>query len=247
MDTTIAKSPSAVELASLIRRRSSAREPFDPAQRVNEQDLLQILQAAQWAPTAHNMQNFEIIVVDDRAVLQALSSVRSLPSETFLRENYRQLSFSEEELLRRRTGLLADMFPPQWRLPHCQPGLHLGEPGASSAGRAVPTAPLMLIVLYDNRQRAPASEGDVLVIMSLGCVLQNMWLMATTLGIGFQVVSAFATGGAESALRGILGIPAHMRIAFGCRLGFSSAAVRKPLRVRREPWQFLHNNRYIPR
>ena len=28
------------------------------------------------------------------------------------------------------------------------------------------------------RKRAPASEGDALGIMSLGCVMQNMWLMA---------------------------------------------------------------------
>lgn len=119
MDDTVARSPLVAELADLIRRRCSAREPFDPDRRVNEPDLLRILEAAQWAPTAHNMQNFEIVVIDDRAVLKTIGTVRTVPSEIFLRENYLQLSFSEEELLRRRTGLLAEMFPPQWRVPHC--------------------------------------------------------------------------------------------------------------------------------
>jgi hypothetical protein len=32
--------------------------------------------------------------------------------------------------------------------------------------------------VYDNRKRAPASEGDALGLISLGCVLENMRLTA---------------------------------------------------------------------
>jgi CBS domain-containing protein len=42
-------------------------------------------------------------------------------------------------------------------------------------------SPTLLIALHDARKRAPASERDLLGIMSLGCVLQNMWFMATAL------------------------------------------------------------------
>ena len=50
------------------------------------------------------MQNFEIIVVDDKKVLDAIGSIKSTVSETFIRENYQQLSFSEEELLKKKLG-----------------------------------------------------------------------------------------------------------------------------------------------
>jgi len=46
-------------LLETLRQRHSSRG-------IAEEDLRQVLQAARWAPTAHNMQNFEIIVVDDR-------------------------------------------------------------------------------------------------------------------------------------------------------------------------------------
>ena len=84
---------------------------------IGDVELTQILEAARWAPTAHNMQNFEIVAVDDRAVLDAIGRIRTAVSDTFLRENYAQLAFSEKELQNRGTGVLADMFPPAWRQP----------------------------------------------------------------------------------------------------------------------------------
>jgi len=95
----------------------SERVPFDPQRHPGEHDLSAILEAARWAPTAHNMQNFEIIVDDDKATLAAIGRVRGRTSEDFIRENYAQPSFSEEELIRKGTGLLATMFPPSWRDP----------------------------------------------------------------------------------------------------------------------------------
>jgi nitroreductase len=56
-----------------------------------------------WAPTAHNMQNFAIVAVDDKEILEIIGNVKSHISEEFLRENYEQLSFSKEELIEKKT------------------------------------------------------------------------------------------------------------------------------------------------
>jgi nitroreductase len=76
------------EFLKIIQERHSARVAFDPNHQIAKQDLEQILEAARWAPTAHNMQNFEIVVVDDKKQLEAIGKIRSQVSETFLRENY---------------------------------------------------------------------------------------------------------------------------------------------------------------
>ena len=52
------------DILDLIRERRSAREPYDPNRPFTKHQLDQILEAS-WAPTAHNMQNFEIVVVDN--------------------------------------------------------------------------------------------------------------------------------------------------------------------------------------
>ena len=155
------------DILDLVRNRRSLRVAFDPARPVPAEDLGRILEAARWTPTAHNMQNFEIVVVDDPAVLEALARVERPISEAFVRENYEQLSFSKEELLQRKTGLLAAMFPPAWRTPDFKADA-LEHGGISSRQRAMLPGPVMLVVVYDPSRRAPASEGDFLGIMSLG-------------------------------------------------------------------------------
>ncbi len=224
------------DVLEVIRNRHSSRVSFDPQRRVSGEDMRQILEAARWAPTAHNMQNFEIVFVDDEATLTSISAIRSLPTETFMRENYRQLSFSEEELLRKRTGLLASMFPPSWRTPEAKPEDFLGS--------SMQNCPALLIVVYDTRKRAPASEGDVLGFMSLGCVMQNMWLVAEALGVGMQILSALSAEAAEADVLRILEMPSFSKIAFAVRLGYQEHPSGPYLRVRREVREFTHHNRY---
>jgi nitroreductase len=107
---------------TLMQDRQSARMPFEAEHPIAQQDLRQILEAGRWAPTAHNMQNFQIIVVDDKDLLQAIGNIKHAVSDTFLQENYQQLSFSEEELRHKKVGLLASMFPPAWRTPGARQG-----------------------------------------------------------------------------------------------------------------------------
>jgi nitroreductase len=103
------------DVMRLIQERHSDKVAFDPNRAVTKKELKQVLEAARWAPTAHNMQNFEIIVVDDPAVLKKIGSIKSSTSIEFLKENYQQLAFSEEELLKKKVGILGSGFPPSWR------------------------------------------------------------------------------------------------------------------------------------
>jgi nitroreductase len=105
------------EILNHIEERHSSRIPFDRNHKVAEEDLKKILEAARWAPTAHNMQNFEMVVVDDEALLEKIGNIKYHISEDFIRENFQQLSFSEEELLSKKVGILGTMFPPSWRTP----------------------------------------------------------------------------------------------------------------------------------
>ena len=230
------------EVQRIIQERQSARVPFDPNQKVSKEDLRQILDAGRWAPTAHNMQNFEVIVVEDKEILEIIGNVKSRISEVFLRENYEQLSFSKEELLKKKTGILGAMFPPAWVDPSkMSEAARKSEPMPLT--QSIRGSPCLLILVYDPQKRAPASEGDVLGFMSLGCVMENMWLMAQSLGISLQILSAFAAPPVEKELKKILGIPDQLKIAYCCRLGYPTGA-SKYLRVRRDIEDFAYYNKF---
>ena len=228
------------DVLELMRSRASARMPFDPNRPVPAEDLAKILEAARWSPTAHNMQNFEVIVVDDRVTLDAIANTKRPISEEFIRENYEQLSFSEEELAARKTGIMATQFPPAWRDPDFRLDKLTAEEVAAMQ-RPMPATPLLLVVLYDPSRRAPASEGDFLGIVSLGCVMQNIWLAAESVGIGLQIVSSLSS---DAEVRRILNVPDDLAIAFSCRLGYPAGEPAKRLRVRRDVEDFTHHDRY---
>jgi nitroreductase len=190
------------------------------------------------------MQNFEIIVVDDRRIIEEIANIRYPVSPVFIRENYGQLSFSEEELLKKKVGILVDNFPPFWRTPAVEQGEVMGGEENPFIGRTIRSSPLLLVVLYDPGRRAPASEGDFLGIISLGCALENMWLTASSLGIGFHVVSSLGTVEVEAEIKEILHIPASLKIAFACRLGYPESAQPSGVRVRREVEDFAFHDRF---
>jgi nitroreductase len=227
-------------ILELIRERASVRAPFDVERPVSDKDMADILEAARWSPTAHNMQNFEVIVVDDPETLAAISRIERPISETFIRENYQQLSFSEEKLLARKTGVMATMFPPSWRDPEFSLDKLTAEEAAGMQ-RPLPASPVLLVVLYDPSRRAPASEGDFLGVISLGCVMENIWLAAEALGIGLQIISSLSSA---PEMRQILSIPDKLAIAFTCRLGYPVAKPPIRLRVRRDVADFTHHNRF---
>jgi nitroreductase len=114
----------ATQLGEIIRNRHSERATYDPSRPVSDADLEAILEAARWAPTAHNMQNYEIIVVDDRSTLAVIGRLHGGASRDFVKENYAQLSFSEEELMRKGAPRTPSLTPmpsgPPWTRP-CAP------------------------------------------------------------------------------------------------------------------------------
>ena len=230
------------ETLKIIQERQSARVPFDQTRPISRENLEKILEAAKWTPTAHNMQNFEIIVVDDEAVLEKIGNIKSRISEEFLRENYEQLSFSREELMEKKTGILGAMFPPEWVDP-AKIAETVKKAAPTPLNQSIRGSPMLLLVIYDSRKRAPASHGDVLGFMSLGCLMENIWLMTQSLSIGLQILSAFSAPPAETDIKKLLGVPDYMKIAYTIRLGYPKNATNY-LRVRRDIKDFTHHNQF---
>ncbi len=228
-------------LLKIMQERHSTRAAFDPQRQVPKGDVKRILEAGRWAPTPHNMQNFEIIVVDDKKVLERIGNIRTYPSPDFIRENFEQLSMSEEELLKRKVGILGAGFPPAWRDKAKLEGA-MSDRTPGTLNQTIKGSPTILIVVYDTRKRAPASEGDVLGTLGLGCLMENMWLAAHELGIGFQIMSVFSDPD-QKELRKTLDIPDHMAVSFAVRLGYPTTQSGY-LRVRRDIETYAYGNRY---
>ncbi|MFH0896845.1 MAG: nitroreductase family protein [Candidatus Bathyarchaeota archaeon] len=219
-----------MDLLKLIQARQTDRVAFDPERGVEKADLWKILEASRWAPTPHNMQNFEVVIVDDKPVLESLSNIRRPPVGGDVQERLRNVdayASSEEDLLKRKIGILV-----------------INPEGTRISGERAPLeGPVVGVVTFNPGKKPPNVDGEFLSILGLGCVMENMCLMAHSLGLGIQIQSRF-TGGAEEEVKKILNIPAEMRVAFGFRVGYTVAKPSKYLRVRRDIGDFTYHNRF---
>ncbi len=154
---------------------------------------------------------------------------KSLRSNFLLRDvrsrQFPQLSFSEAELLRTKTGLLASMFPASWHERDVEREAGSGA-RLTYLGRTISACPVLLVVTYDIRLRR--CEGDTLDIMSLGCVMQNLWLMSESLGISLQILSAVSENEVQNRLRRILAMPATHEHRIRRQTGLCRHSIGKP-------------------
>lgn len=89
----------------------------------------------------------------------------------------------------------------------------LGAIGKMGMVPGIGTAPYYIVVA--ERKGFPAVE-----LQSLAHCLENMWLKATALGLGFQVVSITSQMSMNPAFCGLLGIPAGEWELMGCAVGY---------------------------
>src|SRR5271165_4791809 len=200
----------------LIHSRHSTRGPFDPDRAVTTRQVKLILEAARWAPTPNNMQNFVIVVVDEKDRLEEIGKIPAEMSETYLRETYEHVSFNEAELRIKKTGTLASIYPRAWTDPEAWNPESDARSQLTLVGKAVLQPQVLLVVLYDSSIHSPDSKGDAIGLMGLGCVMENMWLMSEAEGLGMHVLTVFRNGAVEKQVQQALHIPPHMKIAFAC-------------------------------
>ena len=145
-------------LLKIIEARHSARDLFDPRKPVPARDIKKILEAGRWAPTAHNMQNFEVIIVDDPNVLDRLGKITTFPLPEFIRENFEQLSMTEAELREKKVGILGLQFPPEWRdRTKLEQAIQDAAPG--TLDQTMKGSPALLVVVYRYEETGPGIGG----------------------------------------------------------------------------------------
>lgn len=231
------------EVLQLIKERKSTRA-FDGTRAIEPEILHSILEAAAYAPTGHNMQNFQIVAVDDKPVLAKLCEIETSFTPEFVQWNLQELSFSEEELKKKKTGMLADSFPPVWFTPEAREGKLKPEQLKGKLGGMLANVPLLMLILFDPERGGVNPSGESNDIMSLGFMLENVWLMANAQGIGVRIVSSVAAEPAASEIKKIISIPEALNIAIGCCLGYPSGDITDGIRVHRDVEDFTFFNHY---
>jgi nitroreductase len=199
----------------IVRRRRSVRR-FEKGRSVSREVLLRIAEAGRWAPTGANAQCWDLVVVDDPRVRDAVLDV-------FLRQSQRLVDHAKgfpavkKTYLRNTVAIFIVLGDPRWKA--CFPQA---------------TTPAMEVEYAENNER--------IYLASLGAVIQNIQLAVTAEGL----TSAWLSGGAETTtnleLSALLGYPPSTEAVGTIPIGYPEKDVSS--RYRRPLDQVVHWNGY---
>ena len=233
-----------MELYDAIRKRHTtngafAHRPIDPA------DKRTILELAARAPSHFNSQPWRFIVVEDDARRREVAriageSMRALMEEGRFWQQYRRyFRVSAEEVAASNDGIHLDTMPavlrPFTKYLFTDRGtavmntLQVPRVLANDARKLVETSPLLLGIALSHEVYQPGELTGLYTLISLGAVVQTIWLAATSLGIGMQFVSTPQEIPTQwSRISTMLGVPPGFELMVLFRLGYEDPTLKRP-------------------
>jgi len=209
--------PSCEQTLELLRSRRSVRVFSDKP--VLREELELILEAARVAPTGHNLQNVQYVVVQDRAILNAITkivvryfaNVAKQLRNPLLRSFYRMV-LSQSEL----DGILTML--PDFDI--------IAEKYAAGHDPILRGAPCLMLAHSLRSENFPETNAAL--------AMHNASLMAHSMGIG-SFWTGYVVGACKRNRRipDMLGIPCEHEVYAGLALGH--AGVDYPKWIQRKP------------
>lgn len=193
-----------MELRESIIKRRTTNKAFKP-EPLLEEHIREIIFAANRAPSHFNSQPWDFILVTDPNVrkeigLIAGESMQELMAKgEFFKRYLKYFRFSKNEIEKSKSGIFIDKIPAILR-----PFVSkiFGEDGVKflnflrvpkilgkDARKIVTDSPLLLGFMLRKEEYQPGEKSGIYSLISMGAALQNIWLTATSLGIGLQFVS----------------------------------------------------------
>lgn len=193
-----------MELRESIIRRKTTNKAFKN-EPLREEDIREIITAANRAPSHFNSQPWDFILVTDEKVRKEIGviageSMNQLISKgVFFKRYLKYFRFSKSEIEETKSGIFIDKIPTILR-----PFISkiFGDDGVKflnflrvpnilgkDAKKIVSESPLLLGFMLRKEEYKPGEKSGIYSLISMGAALQNIWLTATSLGIGLQFVS----------------------------------------------------------
>src|SRR6266511_1509403 len=203
-----------MDLFEAIQKRHTtngafADRPIDPEHKRTIPEL------AARAPSHFNSQPWRFVVVEDAERRRALGriageSMRDLMADGRFWQQYRRyFRLTPEEVAASKDGIHIDNIP-SVLMPFAK--YIFTERGAAMM----------------NTFRVPGVLTGLYTLISLGAVIQTIWLSATSLGMGFQFVSTPQEIPEKWALiSALLGVPEGFELMVLCRLVYEDPAIKR--------------------
>lgn len=233
-----------MDLHEAIRRRHTTNGPFAdrPIEPAHKRAILEM---ASRAPSHFNSQPWRFIVVEDaerRGQLGEIAgdSMRQLMEEGRFFQQYRRFfRLTPEEVESTKDGIHFDNVPtvlkPFVKYLFTDRGssimntFQVPRVLANDARKLVAGSPMLMGIALSRELYVPNELTGLYTTISLGAVIQTIWLTAVSFGMGFQFVSTPQEIPEQWArVSELLGVPRDYELIVLFRLGYEDPDLKRP-------------------
>lgn len=200
----------------IIHRRSI--RSFQPAP-IADEVVMKILEAGRWAPSGGNSQPWEFIIVKRRDTLEKIGRIFVEDREQRIREKV-NFPGSAKSYIAKVPAMIVVVADPRWK--QAYPGTDF--------------TPAL--------RRMYARNRELIFVQSVAAAVENMFLAASSLGLGMAWLTGFAEDRMGRKLRRLLKVPEPVRLMAGLPIGYPK--VPGQTRSRRPLEHLVHHETYDP-
>lgn len=193
-----------MELFQAIVNRKTANSAFAD-RKVSDEHIELLIRMASHSPSHFNSQPWRFIAVTDETVIADIAKIAGDSMATLMEDGrfwkqYRKyFRFSEEDIERTKDGIHIDHLPavlkPFVRQIFSETGgkvmakFKVPKILGKDEEKLVAKSPLLFVILLTKDEYKPNELSGFYSVISMGAVIQTLWLATTAIGMGMQFIS----------------------------------------------------------
>ncbi len=190
-------------LETILNRRTTNTAFAD--KKVSPEHIETLIKMASYAPSHFNSQPWRFIVITDESIIKKIakiagdSMVQLMEDGRFWKQYMKYFRFSEEDINKTKDGIHIDHLPavlkPFVRTIFSEKGgkvmakFKVPRILGNDEEKLVAGAPILFVILLTKDEYKKDELSGFYSVISMGAVIQNLWLSTTALGIGMQFIS----------------------------------------------------------
>lgn len=227
----------------LNRRTTNVRFQEKP---LSDAHIRTLLEAASYAPSHMNSQPWRFAIIRDHKRRQSMARIARdsmrmvMERGAFWKRYLSYFRFSKEETDKKGDGIHIDKLPklirPLAQYIFSEKGaewmikLRIPSILALDSQKLIGTSPLILAVVLTKAEFRRQELSGMYSTLALGMAIENIWLTATSLGIGIQFISLPMEAGGEMWQKCIdlVEVPEDYELIALFRLGYIDPGAKRP-------------------
>ncbi len=193
-----------MELFDAIVNRKTTNTAF-AEKKVSEEHIELLIKMASHSPSHFNSQPWRFIAITDEKIIGKIakiagdSMVQLMEDGRFWKQYRKYFRFSDEEMQKTKDGIHIDHVPvvlkPFVKQIFSETGgkvmakFKVPRILGNDEEKLVASSPMLFIILLNKDEYKPNELSGFYSVISMGAVIQTLWLSTTAIGMGMQFIS----------------------------------------------------------